>query len=70
MCIAKIIGPHSKLYKINIKSPKDFFFLEMLNQYALKFTHEIASPTIGLEMDFLKAEMFFICLICLICQEY
>ena len=31
----------------------------MLNQYTLKFTHEIASPTIALEKDFFKEEMFF-----------
>ena len=29
-------------------------FFQMLNQYTLNFTHEIASPTIALEMDFFK----------------
>ena len=39
----------------------------MLNQYTMKFTSEIASPTIALEMDFFKEEIFFVCLIYIIC---
>ena len=38
-------------------------FLQMLNQYTFNFTLEIASPIIALEMDFLKEEIFCICLI-------
>ena len=39
----------------------------MLNKYTLKFTCEIASSTVALEMDFFKEEIFFISLIYIIC---
>ena len=50
----------TKMHQNNAFSP-------MLNEYTLKFTNEIASLTIALEMDFFKEEIFFICLIYIIC---